>query len=45
MYIKNFKRNPISDKIQFLNAVIYAHRNPIHHGFCNIGLYNKKLQK
>lgn len=41
MYTKNFKRNPIADKIQFLNAVIYSNRNPIHHGFRNIGLYKK----
>ncbi|HAQ18368.1 MAG TPA: hypothetical protein DCR40_03940 [Prolixibacteraceae bacterium] len=33
LFIKNFKREPISDKIQFLNTVIYTHRNPIHHGF------------
>ena len=34
LFIKNFKREPILDKDHFLNAVIYTHRNPIHHGFC-----------
>jgi len=34
LFIKNFKRNPIYDKNQFLHSVIYTHRNPIHHGFC-----------
>jgi REP element-mobilizing transposase RayT len=34
LFIKNFKREPISDKTHFLNAIIYTHRNPIHHGFC-----------
>jgi len=34
LFIKNFKRELISDKTHFLNAVVYTHRNPIHHGFC-----------
>ncbi len=34
LFIKNFKRNPILDKEQFTNTIIYTHRNPIHHGFC-----------
>lgn len=34
LFIKNFKRQPIEDRTQFLNTVIYVHRNPIHHGFC-----------
>ncbi|MDO9256537.1 MAG: hypothetical protein Q7U54_13550 [Bacteroidales bacterium] len=34
LFIKNFKREPITDKTHFLNAIIYTHRNPIHHGFC-----------
>jgi REP element-mobilizing transposase RayT len=34
LFIKNFKREPINDKTHFLNAIIYTHRNPIHHGFC-----------
>lgn len=34
LFIKNFKREPITDKSHFLNAIIYTHRNPIHHGFC-----------
>ncbi len=34
MFIKNFKRKPITDKEHFLNMVIYTHRNPIHHNFC-----------
>ena len=33
LFIKNFKREPISDKSYFLNAIVYTHRNPIHHGF------------
>jgi putative transposase len=33
LFIKNFKREPIGDKQHFLNAIIYTHRNPIHHGF------------
>jgi len=33
LFIKNFKREPILDKDYFLNAVVYTHRNPIHHGF------------
>lgn len=35
LFIKNFKRQPITDKEYFLNSVIYVHRNPVHHGFCN----------
>lgn len=38
LFIKNFKRELILDKEYFLNAVIYTHRNPIHHAFC--GRYN-----
>ena len=34
LFIKNFKREPICDKIHFLNVVVYTHRNPIHHSFC-----------
>jgi len=34
LFIKNFKREPITDKTHFLNAIVYTHRNPIHHGFC-----------
>jgi REP element-mobilizing transposase RayT len=34
LFIKNFKRELISDKTQFLNTIAYVHRNPIHHGFC-----------
>lgn len=34
LFIKNFKREPIYDKSHFLNAIVYTHRNPIHHGFC-----------
>jgi len=33
LFIKNFKREPITSKDRFLNTVIYTHRNPIHHGF------------
>jgi putative transposase len=34
LFIKNFKRELITDKSHFLNAIVYTHRNPIHHGFC-----------
>ena len=34
LFIKNFKREVILDKEYFLNAIVYTHRNPIHHGFC-----------
>jgi putative transposase len=34
LFIKNFKREPIADKTHFFNAIVYTHRNPIHHGFC-----------
>jgi hypothetical protein len=34
LFIKNFRRDPILIKEHFTNAVIYTHRNPIHHGFC-----------
>jgi putative transposase len=33
LFIKNFKREPITDKRHFIKAVVYTHRNPIHHGF------------
>jgi REP element-mobilizing transposase RayT len=33
LFIKNFKRELISDKSYFLNAIVYTHRNPIHHRF------------
>ncbi|MBW8331475.1 MAG: hypothetical protein K0M40_05630 [Prolixibacteraceae bacterium] len=35
LFIKNFKREPIHDKTHFLNAIVYTHRNPVHHGFCS----------
>jgi REP element-mobilizing transposase RayT len=35
LFIKNFKRQTITDKEYFLHSVIYVHRNPVHHGFCN----------
>jgi REP element-mobilizing transposase RayT len=34
LFIKNFKREPILDKTQFVNSIIYTHRNPVHHKFC-----------
>jgi REP element-mobilizing transposase RayT len=34
LFVKNFKRETISDKNQFLNTIAYVHRNPVHHGFC-----------
>lgn len=33
LFIKNFKRESISCKAHFIRAVVYVHRNPIHHGF------------
>lgn len=35
LFIKNFKREAILDKEYFINAIVYTHRNPIHHGFCS----------
>lgn len=35
LFLKNFKRELILNKEYFLNAVIYTHRNPVHHAFCN----------
>lgn len=34
LFIKNFKREITLDKEYFMNAVVYTHRNPVHHGFC-----------
>jgi len=33
LFIKNFKREAIENKRHFFNAIIYTHRNPIHHRF------------
>jgi len=33
LFIKNFKRECIENKQHFYNAIIYTHRNPIHHRF------------
>ena len=50
LFIKNFKREPITDKTHFLNTVVYTHRNPIHHSFCksyedwSYSSYNEILQ-
>ncbi len=35
MFIKNFKREPINDHRYLLQAIVYTHRNPVHHHFCN----------
>jgi putative transposase len=35
LFIKNFKREPITDHAHLLHAIIYVHRNPVHHGFCS----------
>jgi hypothetical protein len=32
--LRSLSVEPITDKTHFLNAIIYTHRNPIHHGFC-----------
>lgn len=34
LFIKNFKRELITCKAQFIRSVVYVHRNPVHHGFC-----------
>ncbi len=34
MFIKNFKRELIDHREYFEAAVVYTHRNPVHHGFC-----------
>ncbi|HBL74496.1 MAG: hypothetical protein A2W90_20445 [Bacteroidetes bacterium GWF2_42_66] len=47
LFIKNFKREPIDNKTHFINAIVYTHRNPVHHGFCryyeewNFSSYNE----
>ena len=35
LFLKNFRREPIKNKAYFMNAVIYTHRNPVHHAFCD----------
>ena len=35
LFLKNLRREPIENKAYFLNAVIYTHRNPVHHAFCD----------
>ena len=35
LFIKNFKREPILNKEHFINAIVYTHRNPIHHDSFN----------
>jgi len=50
LFIKNFKRESITDRTHFLNTVVYTHRNPIHHSFCKnyedwtYSSYNEILQ-
>lgn len=34
LFIKNFKRELIADDAYLRNAIVYVHRNPVHHGFC-----------
>jgi len=34
LFIKNFKREPINDRDYLLQAIVYTHRNPVHHHFC-----------
>ena len=34
LFLKNFKRELIDNREYFESAVIYTHRNPVHHGFC-----------
>ncbi len=35
LFLKNFRRELIENKDYFLNTVIYTHRNPLHHAFCD----------
>ena len=35
LFLKNFRRELIDNKAYFLNAIIYTHRNPVHHAFCD----------
>lgn len=35
LFLKNFKRKPISDDDYFVRLVNYIHRNPVNHGFVN----------
>ena len=35
LFLKNFRREPIKNRAYFMNAVIYTHRNPVHHAFCD----------
>ena len=35
LFLKNFRRELIENKAYFLNAIIYTHRNPVHHAFCD----------
>ena len=35
LFLKNFRRELIDYKAYFLNAIIYTHRNPVHHAFCD----------
>lgn len=35
LFQKNFKRNLLQSDEHLKNAIIYVHRNPVHHGFCN----------
>lgn len=35
LFLKNFRRELIDNKDYFMNAVIYTHRNPLHHAFCD----------
>ncbi len=34
LFIKNFKRELIADDAYLRNAIVYVHRNPVHHSFC-----------
>jgi REP element-mobilizing transposase RayT len=35
LFIKNFKRKPVSRECDLPSVVSYIHRNAIHHGFCD----------
>jgi hypothetical protein len=34
LFERPFKRKLIDDETYFKNVVLYIHRNPVHHGFC-----------
>jgi len=35
LFMSNFRRKPVSDDEYLAMLVVYIHRNPVHHGFCD----------